>query len=68
MRRDAIRGLDWRAAVSGCAANSTGAPERTQVSLLPPPYREETTGESAEAETRVSPPGMTVKPSGVAQT
>ena len=37
----------------------TGPSERTQVSLLPPPFCIETTERSAEAATRVRPPGMT---------
>ena len=37
----------------------TGPSERTQVSLLPPPFCIETTSVSADAAIRVRPPGMT---------
>ena len=63
-----------RATLTGCPVgvsndiDETGASDMTQVSLLPPPLCIETTGFSAELETRVSPPGIAMNPSAVAAT
>ena len=60
------RSLPPRLSSTGCDAGASRrhlvdrAVAETQVSLLPPPFCSETTSESAEPVTRVSPPGITV--------